>query len=261
LVAAVSTFYLGTHRPHWLRCIGVPLFVSRRTLAPYKTLPRAAAPWALDSGAFSELAMYGKYHTTPAQYVSEARRFSDEVGQLQWAAPQDWMCEPFMLAKTGLTVAEHQARTIDSVVTLRGLDASLPFVPVVQGYSEDDYLRHVDQYARRGIDLAAEMVVGLGSVCRRHSTDEIFRIVRRLHGEGLRLHGFGMKTSGFRRCARYLASADSMAWSFSARREPPLVGCTHRSCTNCASYALRWRASLLTGLGDVGEQLSLGETA
>ncbi len=34
-------------------------------------------------------------------------RYRDEIGCLLWAAPHDWMCEPWITAKTGLTVAEH----------------------------------------------------------------------------------------------------------------------------------------------------------
>lgn len=69
-----------------------------------------------------------------------------------------------------------------------------------------------------------------------------------LHGLGLRLHGFGIKKQGLELCADYLTSADSMAWSFDARRTYPLPGCTHKSCQNCLRYALRWRADLLAPL-------------
>lgn len=48
-------FYLGAHHPGWLAHAGVPLFVSYARLGPMKRLPRAAAPWALDSRGFSEL--------------------------------------------------------------------------------------------------------------------------------------------------------------------------------------------------------------
>ena len=44
--------------------------------------------------------------------------------------------------------------------------------------------------------------------------------------------------------ARYadcLASADSLAWSFEARRAAPLPGCGHASCANCLRYAVAWR--------------------
>jgi hypothetical protein len=48
------------------------------------------------------------------------------------------MCEPFMLAKTGLTVAEHQVRAVTNYLELRGLAPDLPFVPLLQGWSRDD---------------------------------------------------------------------------------------------------------------------------
>jgi hypothetical protein len=43
------------------------------------------------------------------------------------------MCEPWITAKTGRTVAEHQRRTVDNLVRLRGLAPDLPIIPVVQG--------------------------------------------------------------------------------------------------------------------------------
>src|SRR5262245_55513912 len=134
-------FFLGTHKPNWLRDVSIPLFVSRRTLANWKTPPRARHQWALDSGGFSELSMYGEWRTPSDQYLSEVRRFREEVGNLEWAAIQDWMCEPFILAKTGKTVAEHQERTIDSYIRLKeSMDFS--WTPVLQGWSPADYWRH-----------------------------------------------------------------------------------------------------------------------
>jgi hypothetical protein len=110
---------------------------------------------------------------------------------------------------------------------------------VLQGWELDDYLRCVELYESVGVDLDREELVGLGSVCRRQNTAEAARIVRAL--DGLPLHGFGMKTSGLAVYADALASADSMAWSYRARRDHPLRGCTHKSCANCIRYARRWR--------------------
>lgn len=87
-------FFLGTHHPHWLSLLGVPLFVSRRSMDGRKTLPRAVAPWALDSGGFSELTIHGEWRMTARAYVDFVRRCADEVGLLAWAAPQDWMARP-----------------------------------------------------------------------------------------------------------------------------------------------------------------------
>ena len=118
------------------------------------------------------------------------------VGGLDFAAPQDWMCEPFMIARTGLSVAEHLHRTVGNYLTLRSLAPDLPVIPVVQGWRLADYQACVDLYASAGVDLAALPRVGLGSVCRRQSTAEIAVIVAELGHRGLKLHGFGVKTGG-----------------------------------------------------------------
>jgi hypothetical protein len=251
-------FYLGTHEPSWLRRTDVPLFISHRRLARLRRgLPEARGPWALDSGGFTELADHGRWLTSPATYAAAARRYQDEVGRLEWAAPQDWMCEPFMVDKTGLTIADHQARTVASVLELRALAPDVPFAPVLQGWELDDYLRCVDLYADAGVDLAAEPIVGIGSVCRRQATDQITTIVWTLARLGIRLHGFGVKTLGVTAYAHDLRSADSMAWSYNARRHEPLPGCGHSSCANCLRWALRWRGALLERLEDQTRQLSI----
>jgi hypothetical protein len=138
-------------------------------------------------------------------------------------------------------VPEHQRRTIASVLELRSLARELPWIPVLQGFDLDDYRRHVDAHHQAGIDLTAEPLVGLGSVCRRQATSEIDRIVTTLAGQGLRLHGFGVKTAGLGRYGWALASADSLAWSYAARRGPALPGHRHGNCANCLTYALAWR--------------------
>lgn len=238
-------FYLGTHEPTWLGQLDVPLFVSHRRLAGRRRLPAALAGWALDSGGFSELSMFGAWQTTPAAYAAAIARYRNHIGRIDWAAPQDWMCEPWVLAKTGRTIAEHQAATVASVLDLRARVEGVPIVPVLQGWVLSDYLACVDRYDDAGLDLTAEPVVGLGSVCRRQATTTIAAIVRELASLGIALHGFGVKTLGLGNYAGHLASADSMAWSFSARRRPPLPGCFHGSCANCPRWALGWRDAVI----------------
>lgn len=257
-------FFLGTHKPVWLTRTDVPLFVSRRTLAEYKILPKARGPWALDSGGFSELGLNGRWTVEAADYAMEVRRYRDQIGGLQWAAPMDWMCEPFMLAKTGLTVREHQYRTVSNYLRLKLIAPDLPWVPVLQGWEPEDYLRHVEEYQAVGVDLAALPVVGVGSVCRRQDTEEALDILRPLHALGLKLHGFGFKVDGLWRGAAYLLeSADSLAWSDGARREWAIMpGCQHGKftyrkrlgreewgcCGNCIHYALDWRGKVLAAV-------------
>jgi hypothetical protein len=257
-----ARFYLGTHQPSWLRCAAVPLFVSDRRLRGYRRLPAAAEVWALDSGGFTELSTHGSWRhgPTPDEYARRVRRYRDHIGRLVWAAPQDWMCEPFITAKTGLSVREHQARTVGNLLELRSIAPDLPWVPTVQGDTTRDYLRCVDQYATAGIDLPTEPLVAVGSLCRRQGTGQTGQILTALRAAGLtRMHGFGLKTTGLVRYGHLLASADSLAWSYAARRDPPLPGCAdrHRNCANCLPYATAWRTRLLHRLATTCHQPSL----
>lgn len=257
-------FFLGFHHPHQLAnplVRDVPLFISHGTLRVYKTLPRAVGTWALDSRGFSELSEHGRWTFTAKEYAAAILRYQRVVGGLAWSSPMDWMCEPFILQKTGLTVDEHQARTVASVLELRALGA--PVIPVLQGWSIGDYLRCEERYDKAGLDLRAEPVVGVGSVCRRQNTMGAAVLLRMLAGDGLKLHGFGFKKTGLKACADVLVSADSMAWSYHARREPPRPECrgTHKNCANCLPFALEWRDELLATLGRADDQRPLAGVA
>lgn len=239
-------FYLGTHKPNWLWFESMPpLFVSRRTLTRRVGLSPTRTTWALDSGGFSELSLFGEWRTSQSEYISEVTRWHQEIGNLDWAAPQDWMCEPIMLQKTGKTVTEHQSLTIQSYLSLKATAPSLPFIPVLQGWAIGDYVAHVRAYEAEGVALDKLPTVGLGSVCRRQGMDEAHEIVRELSGMGLSLHGFGVKLTGLRKFAHLLKSADSLAWSYGARRSPSLEGCVgHKNCANCLKYALLWNGKI-----------------
>ena len=124
-------FYVGTDHPSWLwkEPIKYPLFISNRALSRYKSFKPADKAWSLDSGGFTELNMYGTWVTTPEQYIQQIRRYISEIGHLNWAAPQDWMCEPQVLKKTGFTVPEHQLLTVQNFQLLRHLAPDLPSAP------------------------------------------------------------------------------------------------------------------------------------
>jgi hypothetical protein len=249
-------FYLGTHQPAWLaRGLGVPLMVSHRRLAGRRSLPRATGPWALDSGGFTELSLYGRWRTNARTYVAAVRRYSEEIGHLDWAASQDWMVEPQIRVRTGASVRSHQQRTVANYVQLRDLAPELPFMPPLQGDSVTDYHRCVDLYADYDVDLSALPLVGVGSVCRRQHTSEVERIMRSLAGRGLRLHGFGVKITGLHRYADALVSTDSAAWSLSGRYVP---GCSpsHRTESNCLRYAMAWHQRLGRSLDAVRQPVA-----
>ena len=222
----------------------MPLFVSTRRLRRQKTFPRAKGPWCLDSGGFTELSMFGEWRVSAMDYAAEIDRYAADIGGLEWAAPQDWMCEPTIRAKTRSSVLDHQERTIASVLELRSRTAA-NVIPVLQGWSVRDYLHHADLYERAGFDLRAEPTVGVGTVCRRQSTTEGIAIITALADRGFALHGFGIKIGGVKRAGHALKSSDSMAWSYSARRAGRQEGCAHASCANCLPFALRWRTAVV----------------
>lgn len=262
-------FYLGTHEETWLARPARPdvaMMVSRRRLIrrPRKTpWPKSRRRWVLDSGGFTQLRDFGRWTITARQYAEEVHTWSEQFGSLIWTAPMDWMCEEIVIkggaigrqrfAGTGLSVPDHQERTVANYLELTTLAPHLPWIPVLQGDDVGSYWRCFEMYRSAEIDLAAEPVVGLGSVCRRQATTEIAELVTALAGEGLRLHGFGVKTGAHRlEYADWLTSADSLAWSDRARhiaqyerQGRPLPGCTHRSCANCWRFAIGWRDNLV----------------
>ena len=246
--------FLGTHRPTWLTDPAMPsLMVSLNTM-PKRAPWRALVPWFVDSGGFTELQKHGRWRTTAEQHVERCRAIVEHVGMVEHLSPQDWMCEPAVItggtfktmhfAGTGLSVREHQERTVANFLHLRELAPELPWVPVLQGWDVDDYHRCADLYEDFGVRLRHHRVVGVGSVCRRESMPEAVDIMRSLAGRDLRLHGFGFKQDGIAACWPWMASADSMAWSYNARadaRRGVRRGCTvDRSCANHKHYALAW---------------------
>lgn len=217
-------FFTGLHHPADARHFDAA-FVSVNAIRKRKSDFPVGGDWILDSGAFSEISRFGHYRSSVAEYAAQIRRWKTN-GNLLAAVAQDYMCEPFIVAKTGLSVAEHQRLTIERYDALhaelrRLFKGPIPFhlMPVLQGRSEADYLRHIAMYGAR---LTPGMWVGVGSVCKRQGNpavvESILRAIKRTRPD-LWLHGFGVKLTAlmFAAIRRLLATADSMAWSFAAR--------------------------------------------
>lgn len=213
-------FYVGLHQPADARHFQRAFISINRVRGRKKPVP--AGEWIMDSGAFTEIATHGRYRHGVEEYGAEIRRLAEINPGLKVAVAQDYMCEPFILEKTGLTVEEHQRLTIERYDALLPLmPAGVYLMPVLQGYTRQDYLRHIDMYGPR---LSAGMYVGVGSVCKRNGDarqiEAILTAIKRKRPD-LYLHGFGLKTTALgsgvvRDC---LHSADSMAWSFAARKQ------------------------------------------
>lgn len=211
-------FFVGLHQPSDAKRVE-RAFISVNRLAARRK-PLGIREWILDSGAFTTLALHGRYLSPASDYADLVRRFADD--SLLAAVSQDYMCEPFMLAKTGLTQADHQRLTIERYDQLRACDlGGVYLMPVLQGYSPESYVDHIRQYGDR---LKPGAWVGVGSVCKRNRdwvaiVDVLIAI--KAERPDLRLHGFGVKTASLiePNVRNLLYSADSMAWSFAARYE------------------------------------------
>jgi hypothetical protein len=174
----------------------------------------------IDSGGYSFMKGRGEYQTTDAEYVAWLREREDVITQ---AALRDYPCESDVLEEHGRTVRDHQRRTtarhINCWEEWEQQSVDVDKVSVIQGWTEADYLRHIDDLRAHGV-LAD--TVGIGSVCRRNRDAELRRIilsVREALPSRYDLHAFGVKQNvlQYPDVVDALASADSQAYEMQAQ--------------------------------------------
>lgn len=293
-MADLVKFFVGLHQPadaHRFEraCISINRLRGRKK-------PIAGCEVLVDSGAFTELHMHGRYRHEVIEYAAELYRLHQAgVVKIVAAVAQDYMCEPFMLLRTaladgyGYSIREteievslaanddddeagdartatrlraepyltpeqtlvrtslHQERTIQRydalVAELDRLFAGrcpFPVLPVLQGYAPAEYVTHLIAYGAR---LAHGMWVGVGSVCKRNSAPEkiaaVLRAIKAVRPD-LLLHGFGVKVTALLNTAvrDLLATADSMAWSFAARKQGRSANSWHEAAAFCNRIAI-----------------------
>ena len=212
-------FFTGLHQPSDAREFDAA-FVSvnriRNRRSPFKV-----GDWIMDSGAFTTILKHGGYVDDVDVYAAQIKRWSTN-GRLLAAVAQDYMCEDHMLQITGKTIPEHQQLTIERYDALARCDVGgIQIMPVLQGYAPADYVRHIEMYGER---LKNGAWVGVGSVCKRNGDPrQVENVLLAIHRErpDLLLHGFGLKSTALSSwlVTELLHTADSMAWSYAARRE------------------------------------------
>lgn len=174
---------------------------------------------ALDSAGFVAMARYRGFPWTIEQYL-------DLVESWPWAWYASWdQCVEPEIASSKIDVFFRLAETcrLLSEVRTRARDRGLPDpMPVVQGWEVDHYRWSLDH-----LPLASwPPLLGVGSMCRRHvhGPNGILAIVEALDRSlpsGVGLHLFGVKGTALRYLSDHprIASVDSMAWDFAARRQ------------------------------------------
>lgn len=247
-------FFTGLHQPADARHFGAA-FVSVNRLRGRKS-GFIVSDWIMDSGAFTEISAHGRYRHAVADYAAEIRRWVGN-GRLLACSAQDWMCEEPILKRAAIAdgllprpawfrdddrnafkkldhrvpwsrpgqreeqVEAHQRRTIERYDALLAADLPVYVLPVLQGFTPAEYVDHVRMYGAR---LQIAQWVGVGSVCKRNGDPRaIAAVLLAIKGErpDLRLHGFGLKTTALSDglVRSLLDTADSMAWSFAARKQ------------------------------------------
>ena len=162
----------------------------------------------LDSGGFSYNRDHSGYPFSLQEYVDLAIRLG-----ARHVATLDLPCEPGVNRAAHATNEERIRRTVQHAVVAREMFPAVPWVPVIQGYTADEYLSCVDLHKATG---AVSSYMAVGSLCTRTRRDDTWEVLRAIRAAlpGVRLHGFGVSLALLRdrRIRSALWSADSQAW-------------------------------------------------
>jgi queuine/archaeosine tRNA-ribosyltransferase len=254
-------FYIGCYNTAHLKHVPEKFIYSFQQLRKRKSsLPvNENLEWIMDSGAFQEIRLNGKYTYDVEEYKDAILMHEPDI-----FVNMDWMCEPNNLEKTGKAVREHQKLSTANQVELMNFaeDQGLCFMGTIQGWKTTEYIEHIQDLKDQGI---LTKIMGIGSICRRGSPNKIIHILRTVKPHfpnEILLHGFGVKTNilNFRETYDILYSCDSMAWSYAARKageqtvgiggslfgknclaNEELICYRHTDdCANCERYMLKW---------------------
>lgn len=276
-------FLLGIGQPSLMTASPVPVFVSAKRLAQYRSrgekfpVKAIQAPYAGDSGAYSAIMLTADprghpWWAHPDEYGALWTRLIEDIGQPLFVGIQDLPCEPGCLRFTGSTTSQHQQATLDNYLYLSEQFDFVPWLPTLQGWHPHDYLEHYHRYLEAGIDLTGRWV-GIGSICRKNRARDVARVLAALAPLGMKLHGYGVSLDALALAGHLLHSSDSQAWSMASRTaHVRLPGCRHLSrpdpvtgervitdCRNCFRYALYWREKAMDALRSCAERVATAD--
>lgn len=228
------------------------MFSTNRLLKRKSKINNLNKEWILDSGGYTQLLLNGKYTFTIDDYIKIIT-----LQEPDYYVSMDWMCEPWMMEKTGKNIKHHLRKTIENHTKIKEIyDGNSKLMGVIQGYRKEDYLKCIDDLKAYGL---IERYMGIGTLCRRQATEEAMEIISLIKSNlpsWVKLHGFGIKTLAFKKkqVLDMLYSADSHSWSFEGRRlcrrivnEDGDCECDGekcfskaKNCANCGRYMKHW---------------------
>ncbi|GGL25888.1 hypothetical protein GCM10009037_06890 [Halarchaeum grantii] len=206
----------------------------------------------VDSGGYHHMqAGAGEYAESDEEYLRYLLKHRPDLYALR-----DYPCEPDLLRSLGRTVEEQQERTLEHHIRLYdkvdGHSLADNAVSVVQGWTREQYLDHLDALRDHGVMTD---YLAIGSVCRRNADEDIADVVLAVRDAipaSVKLHAFGVKGSvlRFREVVDALDSVDSAAYDWAESRVPKTRSDGESfSWRDSARSYLNWRHDLLRTMG------------
>lgn len=186
-----------------------------------------------------------EYDTTNTEYLEYVLEHRPDL----WAL-RDYPCERDLLRDLGRTVENQQSRTTEKHVellnTVSGHKIENNAVSVLQGWTVEQYLTHLDELRDRG---CLTNRVGIGTMCRRDKDKELAKIILSVRSslpDRCDLHAFGIKGSvlRFQEVVEALDSVDSAAYDWSESRFPSERSTDSFTWRDSARAYLNWRHKL-----------------
>ncbi len=171
---------------------------------PSPALPDCVTHRAADCGGFVATFKWGGiYPYTPEQYMEWLYSWHP-----QWAATMDFCCEDEITGGRRGIVRERQQKTTDMTYHFwrHYKDVPWAWVPTIQGWTVEDYIRHAIEMKPLIDGMAAYygpgryFRVGIGTLCRRANAQMIREVVLSVSAilDDIPIHLWGVKKTTFK---------------------------------------------------------------
>lgn len=163
----------------------------------------------------------GEYGDSDEEYIE----YLLDVGPHLYAL-RDYPCAPDLLKELGRSVAEQQQRTTDHHIQLydKLRDAGIAdnAVSVVQGWTPNQYIKHVDTLKEHGLLTDP---IAVGSICRPNESQDIAEVIIAVEEElppDTDIHAFGIRGNvlKYHEVVEAISSFDSSAYDYASSRVP-----------------------------------------
>lgn len=189
-----------------------------KTLVPFEFSERTEEIF-LDSGGFSFFSKYSEYPFSMEDYIHWIKGMQDANKQkVKYVAILDYPCEPEINRKAFSTNQERIEATVRNATKCLRYDISpAKWIPVLQGYTVDEYLHCLKLYKDQNLYLD---YIAIGSMCRRNDLNQIHKILKAIKEEtDAKIHLFGLTIKALEYIPIYdlIDSCDTIGYSFQCK--------------------------------------------